>query len=119
VAVVFRNNEQGQAYGITFIDHIHKTVFNGSSLGKAYSAKVILSQLGKQESLQKTLHPLQMSIQNRQTISETKDKNLHWKETNLFRESHPKLLEALLNGAQEDSGWVPKKKRKKKRTLKI
>ncbi|PWS28495.1 relaxase [Pedobacter yonginense] len=41
VDIVFRKNEQGYNYGATFIDHIHKTVFNGSSLGKSYSAKVI------------------------------------------------------------------------------
>jgi len=119
VAVVFRNNEQGQAYGITFVDHIHKMVLNGSSLGKAYTAKAILSQLGRQESLHKTLNPLQMSIQNRSAIAQTKDEAVLLQPDNLFPELHPKLLEALFSGAKEDSGGMPKRKRKKKKALKI
>lgn len=41
IAIVFRQNEEGFIYGITFVDHLRKTVFNGSSLGKSYSAKAI------------------------------------------------------------------------------
>lgn len=38
IDVVFRENEQGRIYGVTFIDHNHKTVYNGSRLGKEFSA---------------------------------------------------------------------------------
>ncbi|GAB2977304.1 conjugal transfer protein MobB [Mucilaginibacter puniceus] len=38
IQVVFRQNEEGRLYGITFIDHKSKAVFNGSDLGKTYSA---------------------------------------------------------------------------------
>ena len=38
VSGIVRQNEQGFIYGITFIDHRTKVVFNGSDLGKAYSA---------------------------------------------------------------------------------
>lgn len=38
IEVVFRQNETGKLYGVTFIDHNSKTVFKGSDLGKAYSA---------------------------------------------------------------------------------
>lgn len=41
INLVFRQNEQGFIYGATFIDHINKAVFNGSDLGKAYSAKAL------------------------------------------------------------------------------
>jgi hypothetical protein len=34
-----RQNDQGLIYGITYIDHRTKCVFNGSDLGKTYSAK--------------------------------------------------------------------------------
>ncbi|MDL2224226.1 relaxase/mobilization nuclease domain-containing protein [Bacteroidales bacterium OttesenSCG-928-M06] len=40
VSVVFRENEEGRIYGATFIDHENRTVFNGSKIGKAYSANV-------------------------------------------------------------------------------
>lgn len=38
IQVVFRQNEEGRLYGVTFVDHKTKAVFNGSDLGKTYSA---------------------------------------------------------------------------------
>ena len=35
---VFRFNEAGKLYGASFVDNINKAVFNGSKLGKEYSA---------------------------------------------------------------------------------
>lgn len=40
ISVVFRHNEEGRIYGATFIDHENRAVFNGSKIGKAYSANV-------------------------------------------------------------------------------
>lgn len=40
IEVVYRINPEGRLYGITFIDHTNRTVFNGSRLGKAFSANV-------------------------------------------------------------------------------
>lgn len=40
IEVVYRINPEGRLYGITFIDHTGRTVFNGSRLGKAFSANV-------------------------------------------------------------------------------
>jgi len=40
IGVLFRENEQGRIYGATFIDHEQKAVFNGSRLGKEFSANV-------------------------------------------------------------------------------
>ncbi len=41
INTVLRKNDQGIIYGITYVDHQKKSVFNGSELGKAYSAKAI------------------------------------------------------------------------------
>lgn len=38
IDVVFRENEEGRIYGATFIDHYSKEVYNGSRLGKEFSA---------------------------------------------------------------------------------
>ncbi len=46
ISVVLRQNKEGIIYGITYVDHQTKTVFNGSDLGKAYSAKMILERTG-------------------------------------------------------------------------
>lgn len=40
IEVVYRINPEGRLYGITFIDHTNRTMFNGSRLGKAFSANV-------------------------------------------------------------------------------
>lgn len=40
IEVIYRINPEGRLYGITFIDHTTRTVFNGSHLGKAFSANV-------------------------------------------------------------------------------
>ena len=41
IHVVLRQNDDGIIYGITYIDHHTKCVFNGSHLGKRYSANGI------------------------------------------------------------------------------
>jgi hypothetical protein len=46
IATVLRQNEEGRIYGITYVDHKAKVVFNGSDLGKQYSAKAILERCG-------------------------------------------------------------------------
>ena len=37
---VFRQNEEGRIYGVSFIDYQNKTILNGSRLGKEFSANV-------------------------------------------------------------------------------
>ena len=45
VHLTVRKNDEGRIYGITFTDHIHRCVFNGSSLGKEFSANGIQKAL--------------------------------------------------------------------------
>ena len=40
IDVVFRGNENGRIYGVTFIDHRNREAYNGSRLGKEFSANV-------------------------------------------------------------------------------
>lgn len=40
IDAVFRENEQGRIYGVTFIDHNRREVFNGSRMGKEFSANI-------------------------------------------------------------------------------
>jgi hypothetical protein len=41
IDTVLRKNDAGLIYGITYVDHRSKSVFNGRTLGKNYSAKAI------------------------------------------------------------------------------
>lgn len=45
IFVLFRQNEEGRIYGLTFVDNKTKVVFNGSDLGKAFGAKEITERL--------------------------------------------------------------------------
>jgi hypothetical protein len=108
IQLVCRTNPEGIIYGLTYIDHESKYVFNGSKLGKAYSAKAI------QERFQ---------IETKQSFKETKkallerndySKSDNFQPSNNFQNT---FLEVLL---QAENGYEPlpyqlKKSRKKKR----
>lgn len=47
IDVVFRQNDTGRIYGVTFIDHNEQAVFNGSRLGREFSANVFNTLLGE------------------------------------------------------------------------
>jgi hypothetical protein len=44
IDVIIRQSARGNIYGITYVDHKNKTVFNGSDIGKEYSAKALLEK---------------------------------------------------------------------------
>jgi Relaxase/Mobilisation nuclease domain len=45
IYVLLRQSVDGRIYGVTFVDNKTKVVFNGSDLGKQYSAKAILEKI--------------------------------------------------------------------------
>jgi hypothetical protein len=45
IYTVLRQNAEGRLYGITFVDNQNKVVFNGSDLGKGYSAAALQNRL--------------------------------------------------------------------------
>lgn len=45
VDLIVRQNKEGVVYGLTYIDHKTKCVFNGSDLGKEYSANAMIGRL--------------------------------------------------------------------------
>jgi hypothetical protein len=52
IQVVLRQNDNGVIYGITYIDHQSKCVFNGSDLGKQYSANQIQERCRQKQTQQ-------------------------------------------------------------------
>ncbi|WP_297411297.1 conjugal transfer protein MobB [uncultured Alistipes sp.] len=52
IGVQFRENEAGRIYGVTFIDREAREVYNGSRMGKAFSANVFERLLHEQTSTQ-------------------------------------------------------------------
>ena len=47
IQMVIRRNEEGIVYGMTYIDYKNKVVFNGSDLGKEYSAKGLIERMAQ------------------------------------------------------------------------
>lgn len=61
IGLVVRQNDTGQVYGLTYIDHTTKCVFNGSDIGKEYSAKAVLEKLGQAQQFDATKLSIQQS----------------------------------------------------------
>ncbi|MGC3947976.1 MAG: relaxase/mobilization nuclease domain-containing protein [Chryseolinea sp.] len=57
IAGIFRSNSDGRTYGLTFIDNVSKVVFNGSALGKPYSANAIVDRLASKENIINVFKP--------------------------------------------------------------
>ena len=105
IHTVFRKSKDGQLYGITYVDHKTRSVFNGSSLGKEFSAKEI------QESC--ALNILHFESKDFNSISKTNSEiqNLELKEyikTN--------LIEILIRG-ESIIEYIPKQLKKKNKRM--
>ena len=75
IEVIYRINPDGRLYGITFIDHAGRTVFNGSRLGKPFTANVFNELFNNPDADRKRLIPVQeqeASRQERDTKAEEK-----------------------------------------------
>lgn len=91
ISAVFRENTEGRIYGSTFIDHQSKCVFNGSKMGKEFSAN-IFNELFKDEPQSK-----QQTVLDQINSS---DKDSSWQDN--FVENT-----AYENNWEEDSTIIP------------
>lgn len=74
IEVVYRTNPEERLYGITFIDHVNRMVFNGSRLGKPFTANVFNELFNNPDADRERLIPLPEQETPRQgTISEQAD----------------------------------------------
>ncbi len=127
IHVALRRNDAGLIYGITYVDHQTKTVFNGSALGKQYSAKTIQERCGLKETVKPDLLP-----QPRQKIGRTPRTAQATRSdiTPALRDTNPvpvtisagSILDSLLQPEQAADyipGQLKKKGRKKKKRKNI
>jgi len=123
ISVLARQNSEGRIYGMTYIDLKNHVVFNGSDLGKEYSANAIMERCGinREKQIIKTF----IKKTRQATISSQIDKNdqksisdnLEISESKIL----PKLLEDLMRTDLCISGspheLLDEQKKKKKRRL--
>ncbi|QEC78523.1 relaxase/mobilization nuclease domain-containing protein [Mucilaginibacter ginsenosidivorax] len=112
---VIRQNEEGRIYGITFVDHQLKAVFNGSDLGKNYSAASVLNRLNissGSEGPENMVPAISLSADNIQTTDNGSGLS-----------TVTSLLEILFHTEQQEAGGpdqlMQKKKRKKRKRLNL
>jgi hypothetical protein len=107
INVALRTNDQGYTYGITYIDNQNKTVFNGSDLGKAYSAKSILDRFSTTD---KRIKPELQKQPKRKAQSITQQPKTYLKPP----EQTNYLLQALAKYQPEAAPSAPRKKKKRR-----
>ena len=107
IHIVFRKSKEGHLFGITYVDHRTKCIFNGSSLGKEYSAKAIQERCQpfntsqKHFNLNENLERLKTEMNSQATFNPTIINN---------------FLDALLKAEFVDNSYTPKELKQKKRT---
>ena len=104
IEVVYRINSEGRLYGITFIDHIGRTVFNGSRLGKAFSANVFNELFNNPDADRERLLPQpkqKPSRQERETKAEERQEGVEYRqqENQNQNESSGSLIDTSALGA--------------------
>ena len=117
IYTVLRQNTEGRLYGITFVDNQNKVVFNGSDLGKGYSAAALQSRLGVMNKNPLSQDETKGSSSSGVLLKEN-DLNKHQEKTISTTAKNENLFDVLLS-TKEQYDITPnnllKKKRKKKK----
>lgn len=115
IDVIFRENDSGRIYGVTFIDHNTECVFNGSRLGKEFSANAFQEQFcahqpeGNKQQQQKSEGSTNMVNINSENHKES--------ETVLESALDLFIMENHGNDLEEEA-FIRRMRRKKKKKLK-
>ncbi|TXE13506.1 relaxase/mobilization nuclease domain-containing protein [Algoriphagus aquimarinus] len=124
IVTVKRENQAGRLYGITFVDHRTKCVFNGSALGKKYSANGLLNRIEinhkndaiTPKSYIKSANQIQVNQGDQRLVKSGADE-----ENGRGENFSKRLLESVIT-PEETYSYLPfewrKKKRKKKKQVK-
>ena len=67
---MFRENEEGRIYGVTFIDHKNREAYNGSRLGKEFSANAFEQLFNRSQEFPEPKFPGQY-VGERESLSDS------------------------------------------------
>lgn len=121
INTVIRQNKDGIIYGLTYVDHRTKCVFNGSDLGKQYSAKGIQERCDVFEQLSKQSQSLQQVVQHNDSQNKTTTNQQQTSLKAIVTTSNiERAVEDLLQPTQANNSLPHQfKKRKKKKNKNI
>jgi hypothetical protein len=120
--VVFRTNDDGRIYGVTFIDHENRVVLNGSRIGKAFSANAFQALFGENKPPVEEKEPNQNVQVQEQASVKTSQKQEGDAGNNMLSsviEDVFGLVDVLPLEEHDDETVFVRRKRKKKRKRNI
>lgn len=120
IKTVIRRNEEGIVYGMTYIDYKNKVVFNGSDLGKEYTAKGVIERIA-QNMLKAQGTPLLHKTNRSNLLLPKKHQQQNFAGEKEKNNSLEKEIELVMNPTKENN-YLPyqllqKKRKKKKNSL--
>lgn len=115
IHVAVRQNEQGIIYGITYVDHVNKTVFNGSDIGKEYGAKTMLEKL----SMPVPSHGLKQVEKPEVNLDQTEEKSVAGEMRKLIGNTILELLQPQRQNDFMPDEFEKKKKKKQSKGLRL
>lgn len=119
IGVVFRQNDAGRIYGATFINHSDKTVFNGSRLGKEFSANIFNDLFAGQDGIHSQQQSAEVERPTQQqehtTAPQWNEHDTDYKDTTKSVANAFALFTPVSGGASGDQPTPPQRKKKKRR----
>ena len=119
ISLVLRTGKDNILYGLTYVDHKNKVVFNGSDLGKAYSAKAVQKLLQPAIKVEFTPHNQHLKIDSKTQEQAGSNPILPKNGTAQGQQGHFNILAP----AQAAEAYLPnlllKKKKKKRKRLSL
>ncbi|HET7117974.1 MAG TPA: relaxase/mobilization nuclease domain-containing protein [Hanamia sp.] len=120
IYTVLRQSTEGRLYGITFVDNQNKVVFNGSDLGKGYSAAALQTRLAKGNENSLAQNETKGSSSSG-GFSKENDLNKHQDKTIVTTSKNENLLDVLLSNKEQydntPTSLLRKKRKKKKKPM--
>lgn len=115
IFTVLRQNAEGRIYGITFVDNEKKVVFNGSDLGKGYSAASLMKRFGEIQVAKDAEKRKERNEEKHSALSAPLASVATIKDETIKEET---VLDVLLSAEQQQFNNIPfqlRRKRKKKK----
>ena len=121
IHTVLRKNAQELVFGITYIDHTTKCVYNGSALGKAYSAKAMIERCAQEPVETISINQKSLQITKVATVASSTRATPESSGTEVNTLTRGEMLDEAIHtimGPENTVDYIPgalKRKKKKKR----